>query len=441
MTATTGEAGSLLRVTRDNRLLLYSLVGLGSLAAALLLGRPALVALAAPFLLALVLGLGRTEPIRVRAEFTLDTEQVLEGDWVDGTVTLHWEGRLDVQLLLRELTGVEVPGSGLTGVEVPDSSTPCWSLTDAATPATVPVRLRATHWGRHTIGELWVRAYAPYGLTVWEGKLAGVAPTLRVLPSSERLTRLLDPAESRATAGVHRSRRIGAGSEFAELRPYAPGDRLRDLNWGATARHRRPYVNRHHPELSGEVVIVLDTYADDSTEVLARAARAAWSIASVHLQANDRVGVIGLGGRWRQLHPAGGRRAKYELMETLLGIGGDIADKSEGWYSTRLSVPESALVVALTPLYQRYMIKQLADWRARGRAVAVAMVDTRDLLPPPADAAERHARRLWSLDLERRCRGLADVGIPVVSLSDDSAGQAIAALRKARQAPMLRRGR
>ncbi|NIR38774.1 MAG: DUF58 domain-containing protein, partial [Actinobacteria bacterium] len=251
----------------------------------------------------------------------------------------------------------------------------------------LPIQLRATHWGRHTTGDVWLRIGVPFGFLSWTGMVV-TGPTLRVLPALERLRRLLDPAESRAVMGAHRSVRLGDGDEFAELRPYTPGDRLRDLNWGATARHRRPFVNRHHPERAGEVVIAIDAFVDrsaGSTEALARAARAAWAVASIHLRANDRVGLVALGGRTRWLHPAGGRRAAYELLEALLGIGGEVADATGGHGGhVRPAVPPSALVIALTPLQDRRTIGTLQWWRAHGRSVAVAVIDTRDLLGDPA---------------------------------------------------------
>lgn len=427
--------------SRDSRLVPYCLFAIGGFGSALATGRPALAALGVPFALALAIGLARMGSLHVEARVSIDAEQVVEGDIVDGRISLEWDDPLDVQVLFHGLTGV-------SGVEPGDQM--AWSLPAASgsggsggSGGELPFSVRAEHWGRHTIGEVWLRARGPFGLLRWEGRVA-IAPTLRVLPSAERLTRLLDPSESRAVAGTHRSRRVGDGDEFAELRPYVPGDRLRDLNWGATARHHRPYVNRHHPELAGEVMIVVDAFVDGSaysTEALARAARAAWAIASIHLQANDRVGLVGLGGRTQWLQPSGGRRAKYELLEMLLSIGGEIADRgSTRGYHLSVNVPASALVIALTPLHDRRTISMLQSWRARGRNVAVVMIDTRDLLGQPASDAEALARRVWSVQLDHNRHELTDVGIPVVTIAEDGPmAPAVSALRRLRQAPTLRR--
>lgn len=418
-------ASTTLHPIRDARLVPYCVLAIGVLGAALMTGRAALAALAAPFVLALALGLRRTGAVDVTARVTLDADQVLEGDVVDGMIEIGWNGELEPQVLLHRLRGVAA---------VADDITRSWEMPASATSLRLPIRLHATHWGRHSIGEVWLRLRAPFGLVSWTGRVA-TAPALRVLPGSDRLTRLLDPAEYRGVIGMHRSRRFGAGHEFAELRPYVPGDRLRDLNWAATARRRRPLVNRHHPELAGDVVIALDAFADgsiDATAALARAARTAWTLAAVHFAAQDRVGFAALGGTTRWLSPASGRRAKYELFETLLGIGGEASTGVHARRTqARIAVPSSALVVAITPLQDARTIATLQSWRARGRAVAVVIIDTSDLLAAPASRAEVLARRMWQLQHESRKRRLTDVGIPVVTLGrEGSVAAVVAALRR-----------
>ncbi|MQA92845.1 MAG: DUF58 domain-containing protein [Gemmatimonas sp.] len=438
MTATpvTTEGTRRLAPSRDERLVPYCLIAIGGLGASVLTGQPALAALALPFALALALGLRRSTPQEVRARVTLDADQVLEGDLVTGRIALEWDRRYDAHLLLHRLAGV---------LPISPDITPSWSFPAGTGSAEVQFEVQAARWGRHIMGEVWLRLATPSGLVMWTGMVVS-GPTLRVLPESDRLNRLLDPVESHAVLGMHRSRRLGDGQEFAELRPYTPGDRLRDLNWGATARHRRPFVNRHHPEVSGDLLIAIDTFTDgsvSSTDALARAARAAWALASIHLQANDRVGLIGLGGRTQWLPPAGGRQAKYLLLETLLGVGGELVSTSTSpARHVRIAVPVSALVVVLTPLHARSTVDTLEWLRARGRSVAAMMIDTRNLLREPESPAEALAWRLWSMELEQRKRELADLGIPVVTVADDGPiGQMVSALRRARKTPAVRRGR
>jgi uncharacterized protein (DUF58 family) len=430
------ETTTTLAPSRDGRLVPWCALALGGLGAAIVAAQPALAALAAPFVAALALGLRRRKPVQVRARVTLYEAQVLEGDAVTGRVELEWDEPLEARAIVHRLRGFDTDAGGVS---------PSSSLAVPGRRIALPIRLVARQWGRHAVGEVWLRLEAPFGLLAWTGRVM-TGPTLRVLPGSERLSRLLDPAESRTVLGAHRSRRLGDGHEFAELRPYVPGDRLRNVNWAATARHRLPLVNIHHPERPGDVIIAIDAFAGaaaGSVEALSRAARAAWALASAHLRANDRVGVAGLGGSTRWLAPTGGQRARYQLLETLLDIGGEAADPVESKHEPlRRAVPPAALIIALTPLYDARTLNALAAWRAKGRAVTVVLFDTGGQQGEAESAVDALARRLWLLELERRRRTLTELGIPVVAAAGDGpVGPAISALRRVRRPAAMRVGR
>ena len=44
------------------------------------------------------------------------------------------------------------------------------------------------------------------------------------------------------------ARAKGDGIEFADIRPFVPGDRVRRINWRASARRPGLWVNESHPE-------------------------------------------------------------------------------------------------------------------------------------------------------------------------------------------------
>lgn len=417
-----------LTAARDARLLPYAFIAMGGLGGAVFGGQPYLAMIAAPFLAALVLRLRQSGPIQVHTRVRIDRDRVVEGDPLTVQVEVEWDGSFDARLMLYRMTGV---------VRLAGSSTS--TSRRGVSRLKLPIHLEATRWGRHNVGEVWLRLRLPFGLLTWTGKVGG-GPVVRVLPSTERLDRILHPRDSRAIWGQHPSRRLGDGHEFAELHPYTPGDRLRDLNWAATARTRRPVVNRHHPELAGQVVVALDAFDDGSagsTEALSRAARAAWALASVHLRANDRVGLAGLGSSMQWLPPAGGRQARYRLLDTLLQVGGDAADRVAK--ARRYPpVPASALMIVLTPLHTRDALEAVAAWRARGRSIVVVVVDGVEFMGPARLESERLGRRLWSVDRQRRVDELKSLGVPVTVMSPEgSVAPAIAALARATR----RRGR
>src|SRR5204862_7500586 len=76
---------------------------------ALVFSRPELVALTAPFLLALAVGLALATPPRLRVEVELDEPRALEGDEVRGRVRLASATPVDrLDLYVRLPEGVEI---------------------------------------------------------------------------------------------------------------------------------------------------------------------------------------------------------------------------------------------------------------------------------------------------------------------------------------------
>ena len=55
-------------------------------------------------------------------------------------------------------------------------------------------------------------------------------------PNSERLRTLVRPARTLRLVGSLISREHEEGIELAEVRPFRPGDRVRSVNWRASAR-------------------------------------------------------------------------------------------------------------------------------------------------------------------------------------------------------------
>ena len=426
---------ALLEPRRDQRLGAYLALGLGGLGASLATGRPELAALAAPALVALVLGLRVRGRLRVRGDVRIDDTHLIEGDEVAGTVVVECPTPVELEVWLDVGNGI---------IPVDPQPVLAWHRSAPAGPLELPFRVQASNWGHLSLGQLRVRARVPHGLLHWEGSLAQ-APRLNVLPEPSRLKNMLDPAAVHASAGMHISRYVGHGNEFTEIRSYEPGDRMRDLNWRATARHRQPLVNRHHPDRSGEVVVLVDTFLDDrggssllGQQALARCARAAWAMAQVHLTAQDRVGFLAFGrvGGW--LPPAGGDRARYALLETLLTVGGTIAKGELSWGRTpERVVPPAALVVGFSPLWDRRLVSTLQALRARGRAVGCVVVDTDDLLDDDDDADVLLARRLWRAEIDQRRRELVAAGVPSVAWTEGaSIAGVVAAMARQRHAPI-----
>ena len=193
-------------------------------------------------------------------------------------------------------------------------------------------------------------------------------------PRGETLERLLRPVETQAFAGNQVARSRGEGIEFADLRPFTPGDRVRRVNWRATARRGVPWVNEAHPERNSDVVIFLDTFAEvrrADTGTLDLGVRAAAALAALYLQEKDRVGLV---CRRRPELADGVRRETqlYRIVDSLLDA--EIA-LSYAWKDLDVlparTLPPRALVIALSPLLDERAVGALLDLRARGFDLAV----------------------------------------------------------------------
>src|ERR1051326_2474831 len=64
--------------------------------------------------------------------------------------------------------------------------------------------------------------------------------------------------------GAYLSHFRGRGMDFEELREYAPGDDVRDIDWYVTNRMGRPFVKRFREERELGVVLAVDISASEA---------------------------------------------------------------------------------------------------------------------------------------------------------------------------------
>lgn len=99
--------------------------------------------------------------------------------------------------------------------------------------------------------------------------------------------------------GMHRSAHLGFSIEFAQHRPYAPGDDLRHLDWKVFARTDKLYVKQYQKDTHLDLVILVDVsgsmgFTSDrrlNWRKYDHAASLAAALAYVALQQQDRVGL------------------------------------------------------------------------------------------------------------------------------------------------------
>jgi uncharacterized protein (DUF58 family) len=395
----------------SSRLPAYASLAAAGLVAGLALGRVEPVALAAPFLLALVAAAAVREP-HISVGLSVDRERALEGDEVPATIELHSPVGVDrLELLVPLPADLSVEGGAARGIRL-----------RAGEGRTVELSLRCDRWGAFSVGPVLFRARDVLGLRSWESR-AGEARSLRVYPSEETILSLVPPLETQVFAGNQVSRARGEGIEFTDLREWRPGDRLRRVNWRATALRRSLWVNEQNPERNTDVVLFLDTFAEVRAEGRStndRAVRAAATLARGYLQRKDRVGLVGFGGFLSWLVPASGTRQLYAIVDTLITsqVVHSFALRDVDVLPPR-TLPPQALVLAITPLLDDRTAGALLDLRARGYDLIVVEVSPLELIAPGSDSSARLALRLWRLSREALRWRYEQVGVPVVTWRED----------------------
>ena len=404
-------------MTRRPSARIAAYVGVAALAllAGLALGRPELAAVAAPLAVLVVAGLATASDPEVAAEVTVDRERAL----VDDQVTL--------QLTLRSADPVErlevlvVVPPGMVG---PDGAAGSWAVAvrlAAGEQRTLAVPLTCRRWGAYRLGQVHLRAHDRFRLFTWERQLDGQA-VLKVFPVPDALRALVRPFETQVSTGSHVAAQRGDGIEFADLRPFLPGDRPRSINWRATARRGDLMVNQRHPERATEVVLFLDSFLDvrgPTGSTLDQAVGAAASLAAAYLRQRDRVGLVSFGGFVQWLQPGGGQAALYRLLDTLMETQ---VFATAAWKGIRhlpsRTLPAKALIVALTPLVDERGVAALFDLLARGYDLAV--VDISPLTHAGRATGEwgELARRLWALERETLRHRYQRLGAAVVEWRD-----------------------
>jgi uncharacterized protein (DUF58 family) len=384
----------------------YALLAAFGLAAGLSLGRDELIVLAAPFAVVLVLGLALAGTPEIDVDVRLERPRALEGETIVAELTVHAATEVD----RLELALAVPPGLA------PESDTSFGLSLDRGERRVLHVQLGVPRWGAYVLGRTAMAAFDRFGLFVFEREAAAES-RLRVYPREERLREVIRPHETQPYVGNLVARTKGEGIEFADLRPYSRGDRVRRVNWRATARRGELMVNEQHPERNSATVLLLDSFADAriaGAGTLDQAVRATAALAAAYASRRDQVGLLSFGGTVNWLEPAMGSMQLYRITEALLDTEVTL---SYVWRDIRVipvrALPPQALVVALTPLLDDRIVDALVDVRGRGADVAVVEISPEPFIVPGRSEADRLAYRIWSLRRATARGRFRRLGVPL----------------------------
>jgi uncharacterized protein (DUF58 family) len=392
-----------------SRALLVSALLVGG---AVLVGQPVLVVLAAPLVVVAALGLLYRPASAPVVRGVLDHVSLYEGQ---GTRS---------RLRVTEAEGVEhvtrVSAQAPYVALHPASGRVSGLLRDGVPALEVSPR----RWGRRTLGEEKVALTSPWAGYRW-GPILEHGAEMTVLPASAPFDSAAEAPQPLGLVGANRSRRVGEGTEFAGIRPFHSGDRLRRINWRVSLRTGDLHVVTSRGEEDTGVLLVVDALADfgrsggvdggaSSLDVTLRAASA---LAEHFVRNGDRVALRVIGAAWEVVGPGSGQRHLRQVLGRLAGIR-PARLRDDATERLRFGATAGTVVIVLSPLLSDAVGTATAALQRRG--LPVLAVDT---LPDDAGALAPEGTDPQVADLAWRLRrterdqlltALAREGCPVV---------------------------
>jgi uncharacterized protein (DUF58 family) len=160
-------------------------------------------------------------------------------------------------------------------------------------------------------------------------------------------------------AGGYHSVFKGRGVEFAEVRPYQPGDDVRSIDWNVTARMGAPFVKQFVEERDLTVFLIIDVSGSlsfGSRAILKRelAAEIAALLSFAALRNQDRIGAALVSDRLELFLPP--RRRRSHVLRLVREV---LVRQSEG-----LTDLDRAVAATLRNLKQRAVLFLISDFVA-----------------------------------------------------------------------------
>ncbi|HKV08161.1 MAG TPA: DUF58 domain-containing protein, partial [Thermoanaerobaculia bacterium] len=186
-------------------------------------------------------------------------------------------------------------------------------------------------------------------------------------------------------AGDYHSVFKGLGMEFAEVRPYQPGDDVRTIDWNVTARMGEPFVKKYVEERDLTVFLVVDVSGSlsfGSRAILKRelAAEIAALLSFAAVRNQDRVGAALVSDRLELFLPPRRRRTHVlrlvrEILDRPAQGGTDLEAGLEGVLA---NLKRRSVLFIISDFLGSPCAKALKAAAARHDLILVEIVDPRD---------------------------------------------------------------
>ncbi len=378
---------------------------------ALIWRRPDLLVLATPFAVVTTWSLLTRPTAAVQCVDDLGHSTIREGDATTWRATVSGDRCVDLAVgMLAEEPCIEMspPGGSVAGAAVDGR-------------ADLAVRVRSTRWGRRPIESSRIVAASPWAAFRWI-----IDPERRTLTTLPRPGLFDSGAALRPNdglVGLHRSVRQGEGNEFAGIRAFQMGDRMRRINWIRTARSGELQVNATLADLDVHVLLIIDASddfgvsegIDGRASSLDSSVRAAGAIAEHYALHGERLSLRTFGSTLPStVAPGSGPNQLRRVLDTLARIEAVQYNwpTSRGLAVRRFGAVRGHVAVMLSPLISPEALDLAVSIGRRGTAVIVI-----DTLPDDLVHDDVYTSLAWRIRLlERRqeVRAVSAAGIPVV---------------------------
>ncbi|BFM51141.1 DUF58 domain-containing protein [Marinomonas sp. THO17] len=185
--------------------------------------------------------------------------------------------------------------------------------------------------GEAAFGQTWVMIFSQLGLWQKTQKL-GIPTSTKIYPNFAPIFQSagIGLEHQIAQMGVHMQHRRGEGSDFHQLREFREGDSLRQIDWNATSRYRKPISREYQDEQDQEVIFLLDSGRSMRSKEEGRishfdhALNALILTSYIALRQGDAVGIMSFGSEKRYIAPMKSPTRINHILNQLYDLQSDL---------------------------------------------------------------------------------------------------------------------
>ncbi len=228
---------------------------------------------------------------------------------------------------------------------------------------------------------------------------------------------------------------VGSGLEYAQSRPYEPGDPVKQIDWRISARLGRAYIKQYETLKRIAMYLVIDTSSSMSAAStrLTKHDMAIWiasAIGLVGLRRMSPVGVVGGGERETRLELSLARGDLWRAIEPLrMHATGETTSVGERLRTLEPRMNRSSLVIVISDLHDPEAVSALRHVAQKHDVIALHLEDpaerghlrggfVRGIEAETGTTFTAGGRTRWRIESET-ARELAGAGIGYLHLTTD----------------------